>query len=125
MGGVRQHRACAMEKLALSDSVRRESDAAGVRCVSDATNAPVCLCAARCCHASAAEEAKPGLRAEEDVEKLRQAALDKLETPLEKMKIKDLKKLLQERGVTCKACSEKEQLLATGAPPCLVVRMCT
>lgn len=29
------------------------------------------------------------------------------------MKIKDLKKLLQERGVTCKACSEKAQLLAS------------
>jgi len=106
-------------------AVRRAAPASRVRVRSGkaATNAPVCLCAARCCHA-AAEEAKPGLRNEEDVEKLRQEALDKLETPLEKMKIKDLKKLLQERGVTCKACSEKAQLLASGTPPSPAVRAC-
>ena len=39
-------------------------------------------------------------------------AMSKLEKPLEKMKAKELKALLTERGVTCTACSEKDQLVA-------------
>jgi len=65
------------------------------------------------CYSVAADDAKVGLRDEADVEKQREAALAKLETPLEKMKIKDLKQLLQERGVTCTACSEKSQLVSS------------
>ena len=57
------------------------------------------------------EEVK--LRDEEDVNKLRDEALAKLEVPLERMKIKDLKQLLSDRGVTCNACSEKSQLVET------------
>lgn len=62
------------------------------------------------------EEDKPGgagLRSEEDVEKIRAEVLAGLEKPLEKMKVKELKQLLTERGVTCTACSEKDQLVKT------------
>eukprot|EP00282_Hemiselmis_andersenii_P014798 CAMPEP_0114118718 /NCGR_PEP_ID=MMETSP0043_2-20121206/5729_1 /TAXON_ID=464988 /ORGANISM="Hemiselmis andersenii, Strain CCMP644" /LENGTH=172 /DNA_ID=CAMNT_0001211221 /DNA_START=46 /DNA_END=564 /DNA_ORIENTATION=- len=54
-----------------------------------------------------------GLRSEEDVEKLRSEAIAALEKPLEKMKVKELKALLQDRGVVCNACAEKDQLLKT------------
>eukprot|EP00287_Rhodomonas_sp_CCMP768_P007009 CAMPEP_0196724884 /NCGR_PEP_ID=MMETSP1091-20130531/6601_1 /TAXON_ID=302021 /ORGANISM="Rhodomonas sp., Strain CCMP768" /LENGTH=155 /DNA_ID=CAMNT_0042067079 /DNA_START=77 /DNA_END=544 /DNA_ORIENTATION=+ len=55
----------------------------------------------------------PSLREEQDVEKIREEVLAKLEKPLEKMKVKELKQLLTERGVTCTACSEKDQLVKT------------
>lgn len=71
------------------------------------------------------------------MERLREEAISKLDKPLEKMRIKELKQLLQvahvaeeyqapraklqerlidsrqERGVACKACSEKAQLVQT------------
>jgi len=60
---------------------------------------------------------KPGLREEADVETLRAKAIEqveeKFEKPLEKLKVKELKQLLSERGVSCTACSEKYQLLKT------------
>ena len=46
---------------------------------------------------------------EEEVAAAREEALGKLETPLEKMKIKDLLKLLEERGVECKNCKGAEK----------------
>merc|ERR1711939_273705 len=67
-------------------------------------------CAAWCAIAAVAEGVD--LRDESDVEKMREEALSKLEKPLEKMKAKELKALLTERGVTCTACSEKDQLVA-------------
>lgn len=54
-----------------------------------------------------------GLRSEEDVSKIREEELAKLEKPLEKMKVKELKQILTDRGVVCTACSEKEQLIKT------------
>jgi len=67
-------------------------------------------CAAWCAITAVGEGV--GLRDESDVEKMREEALSKLEKPLEKMKAKELKALLTERGVTCTACSEKDQLVA-------------
>ena len=51
---------------------------------------------------------------EDEVTAAREEALGKLETPLEKMKIKDLLKLLEERNVECKNCkgAEKSHIVA-------------
>mmetsp|Transcript_24807 Transcript_24807/g.38961 ORF Transcript_24807/g.38961 Transcript_24807/m.38961 type:complete len:182 (+) Transcript_24807:36-581(+) len=70
-------------------------------------------CFALTAHGDEAAKEKVGLRSDDDIAKLREEALAKLETPLEKMKVKELKHLLTERGVTCTACSEKAQLVQT------------
>ena len=62
--------------------------------------------------ATAEEQPVPNTEAEmteEDIAAKREAALEKLGKPLEKMKIKELLALLTERGVECKNCRGAEK----------------
>ena len=51
---------------------------------------------------------------EEQVAAARDEALSKLEKPLEKMKIKELMALLEERSVECKDCQGAEKSVIVG-----------
>jgi hypothetical protein len=51
---------------------------------------------------------------EEQVAAARDEALSKLEKPLEKMKIKELMALLEERGLECKDCQGAEKSVIVG-----------
>ena len=76
--------------------------------------ATICSCVLALLLQLAAGAASASEMTEEQVAAARDEALSKLEKPLEKMKIKELMALLEERGLECKDCQGAEKSVIVG-----------